>query len=395
MKGSTGRSSPEYTSTLIVFALAILFVTPLVVATIYPASANADQDAEQKINDLQNQYYLSTGHNLASNTEIWPLAGIYTPFDGVGGYLYTEDGWIAKDQVTTYTPSQYAGTTDEVTAKLMDNGLYYYTTVPNSDKEHTAATLNGGNWDYSDASLYARVCMSEAYKSSVFFTEGGKTTTDNGFYYAYSGYRYAFSPIRAVTLADDSLGVEVQPFSTSLSLIWYSYSTTSGVAGMLSIAGSDQGLSYIVGSDITRAFNASTYTAVFDMTFNHGVKMHLSIFLDPMKISAGMTPEQAYNAGYWSVMVSSDTVATQNVNNPSHDLNIDNILNTLWDLLTFDLASDYNISGWEATLFSFCVTMPLYAALIALVLSNYYLILGAALLAILNTLSGLSGWWPF
>ena len=397
MRGSTGRSSPEYTSTLIVFALAILFITPLVVATIYPSSANADQDAEDKINDLQNQYYLSTGHNLAANTEIWPLSGIYTPFDGTGGYLYTEDGWIAKQKVQNYTPSQYAGTTDEVTAKLNTaDGLYYYTTVPGSDREHTAASdLGGGNYDFTDASIYARVCMSEAYKSSIFFTEGGKTTTDNGFYYAYSGYRYAFSPIRAVTLADDSIGVEVQPFSTSLSLIWYSYSTTSGVAGMLSIAGSDQGLSYLVASDITRAFNASTYTAVFDMTFNHGVKMHLTIYLDPMKISAGLTPEQAYNAGYWSIMVTSDTVATQNVNNPSHDLNIDNILNTLWDLLTFDLASDYNISGWEATLFSFCVTMPLYAALIALVLSNYYLILGAALIAILNTLSGLTGWWPF
>lgn len=400
MRGATGRSSPEYTSTLIVVALAILFITPLAVSVIYPSSANADQVAEDKINDLENQYYLSTGHNIAANTEIWPLSGIYTPFDGTGGYLYTPDGWIAKDKVVSFTPSQYTGT-ETVTARLMDNGLYYYTAVPATDREHERAEYveasgdTPAHWDYSNASIYAKVTMSEAYKSNVFFTESNKTTTDNGFYYSYSGYRYSFSPIRPVTLENDTTGVEVQPFSTSLSLIWYSYSTTSGVAGMLSIAGSDQGLSYLVASDITRAFNSATYTAVFDMTFNHGVKMHLSIFLDPMKIAAGYTPEQAYNAGYWSVMVSSDTVATSNVNNPSHDLNIDNILNTLWDLLTFDLASDYNISGWEATLFSFCVTMPLYAALIALVLSNYYLIIGAALIAVLNTLSGLTSWWPF
>ena len=400
MKGATGRSSPEYTSTLIVLALSILFVTPLIVATIYPAATVTDETAEKQISDLQNQYYLSTGHNLASNTEIWPLSGIYTPFDGTDGYLYTPDGWIAKEKVPNYTPSQYAGNENEkITARLMDNGLYYYTKVPSSDKEHIAATSTGsGNntvWNYSNASIYARVTMSESEKSNVFFTESNKTETGDGFFYSYSGYRYAFSPIRPITLENDTTGVEVQPFSTSLSLIWYSYSTTSGVAGMLSIAGSQEGLSYLVASDITRAFNSTTYTAVFDMTFNHGVKMHLSIFLDPMKLAAGYTPEQAYNNGYWSVMVTSDTVATQNVNNPSHDLNIDNILNTLWDLLTFDLASDYNISGWEATLFSFCVTMPLYAALIALVLSNYYLILGAALIAVLNTLSGLTSWWPF
>ena len=400
MKGDTGRSSPEYTSTLVVLALAILFITPLVITTLYPAQLNDDQAAD-KVADLQNQYYLSTGHNLAANTEIWPLVGIYTPFDGTDGYLYTSDGWIAKDKVTNYDPSQYTGD-DQISVALNPaNGLYYYTDVPSWDKEHTPAEWvaadgnNPAHWDFTNASLYANVTMSEAYKSNVFFTDQGKTTTDNGFYYSYSGYRYAFSPIRPVTLADDSTGVEVQPFSTSLSLIWYSYSTTSGVAGMLSIAGSDQGLSYLVASDIIRAFNSSTYTAVFDMTYNHGVKMHLSIRLDPMKISAGLTPEQAYNLGYWSVIVSSDTVATNNINNPSHELNIDNILNTLWDLLTFDLASDYNISGWEATLFSFCVTMPLYAALIALVLSNYYLIIGVALVAVFNTLANIGSWWPF
>lgn len=389
--GSTGKSSPEFTADLIKFAVLILIITPILFTLFAPA--HLDKPYEEEINALETEYYNSTGHNVAATTEIWPLVGIYTPYAG-GNYGVSEDGWIYGSKIVNYAPQQY---NNQYTARLMDNGLYYYTHVPATDTTHKVATYDSGTdtWDYSDASIYANVSMDNANKSNVFFTPDSKVTTDNGYYYIYSGYRMAFAPIRAYELDAGGTALEVQPRSTSLSLIWYQYSTLSGISGVMSINGSDSGtVSYLTGEDITRAFNGATMSSVFDMTFNN-IKMHLTIRLDPDKISAGMTPKTAYDNGYWTVMVTSDAVASSNVNNASYEFNFDNVFQTLIDLLTFDIASDYDIPGWEATIASLLVTMPLWAALISLAVANYYILIGMALLAVVQSLSSISSWWPF
>lgn len=388
--GSTGKSSPEYTSSLIKLAVLILIFTPILFTLFAPA--HMDKPYEEEINELQNEYYLSSGHNVTATTEIWPLVGIYTPYSG-GDYGVSEDGWIYGTKQINYAPEQY---NNQYTARLMDNGLYYYTHVPAEDKTHKVATYdaNTQKWDYSDASIYANVHMDNAHKSNVFFTPDSKVSTDNGYYYVYSGYRLAFAPIRAYEADNGGTALEIQPRSSSLSLIWYQYSTLSGLAGMLSINGSDQGLSYLTGDDITRAFNGATYSSVFDMSFNN-LKCHLTIKLDPARISAGMTPKTAYDNGYWSVMVTSDAIASSNINNASYEFNFDNVFQTLIDLLTFDIAKDYDIPGWEATIASLLVTMPLWAALISLAIANYYILIGVALLAAVQSLNSLTSWWPF
>lgn len=391
LPGSTGRSAPEYTTKLFVMALLLAVLTPLMFSLFVPSSG-ADM-YEEEINQLEENYYNSTGTHITSNREIWPLVGVFTAY-GTNGDRYgtTPDGWIYGDKVETYRPIQYQADADtDYTVKLMDNGLYYYTTVANNDLTHTAATLENGVYDYSNASVYSSVVMDNAHKSDVFFTPEGKTETAEGFYYSFSGYRYAFSPIRGYTLDNGGQEVEIQPFSSSLSLIWYQYQSLNGLAGMLSLQGSDQGLSYLTGQDILRQFNSATYSSTFDMTFNN-IAMHLTISLDPAKITAGMTPDQAYNAGYWSVVVSSDSVASANVGNASYNLSIDNIWHTMVDLFTFNLANDYDIEGWEATIASLIVTMPLYAALLSLALSNYYILIGVALLGAIQTATN---WWPF
>ena len=108
-----------------------------------------------------------------------------------------------------------------------------------------------------------------------------------------------------------------------------------------------------------------------------------------------MTPKTAYDNGYWSVMVTSDAIASSNINNASYEFNFDNVFQTLIDLLTFDIAKDYDIPGWEATIASLLVTMPLWAALISLAIANYYILIGVALLAAVQSLNSLTSWWPF
>ena len=382
--GDSG-SDTAFTMKLIVFALGILFLTPVMFTLFVPS--NAGSEWEDEINQLENDYYLSGG-SVGSTTEVWAMSGIYTPYgvdaDGVPttAYLVTSDGWISSGKIVNYSPSQYNG----YSVRLMDNGLYYYTSVPETDLTHTAATYHSdtGTWDYSDASIYTAVTMDNAHKSDVFFTSSSKTTTDDGYYYTYTGYRYSWSPLREYETEADGAQVKIVPNATSINLVWYQYASYSGIAGQLAISGSDNGLSYLNASDIVRAFNANTYSSTFDMTFNNNIKMHIKISLDVDKITNGMSIETAYNSGYWSVMISSDAVASSNVTNSSYEFNIDNIFNTLIDMFTFNIASDYNISGWEATIVSLFVTMPLYAALIAICLKNYYLLIGVAILGILQ-----------
>lgn len=389
--GSTGHSAPEYTSKLFVLALLVGVLTPIMFSLFVPMVASEPYDQELK--EFENEYYNSTGSTLATNREIWPLVGIYTAY-GTNGDKYgvTPDGWIYGEKIRNYSPSQYAGNAaTEYTVSIMDNNLYYYTQVAGNDLTHTGATQIQGGWDYSNASVYASVVMDNSHKSDVFFRPEGKTETGEGFYYQFSGYRYAFSPIRGYTLDNGGTEIEIQPFSSSLSLIWYQYASLSGIAGMLSIQGSDQGLSYLTAADILRAFNSVTYSSTFDMTFNN-IKMHLTIMLDPARISGGMDAGTCYNQGYWSVMVSSDSTATASVGNATYNLSIENIWQTMIDLFTFNLAEKYEISGWEATIASILVSLPLYAFLLSLALSNYYILIGVALLGAIQTATN---WWPF
>lgn len=373
-----------------------------------PAHLDAEQ-YEKEIAEIENDYYLSTGTQASATTEIWPLVGIYTPYSG-GAYGVTPDNWLYGSKVVEYSPSQYPeNDTNGYSVRLMDNGLYYYTKISDNDLTHRdditgnpkIATSSGGAWNYDGAAIYSEVSMSNAYKSDIFLTPDGKNSDGSHYWYNYSGYRYAFSPLRAYQLDDGGTAVTVQPQASTLSLIWYQYSTLSGIAGMLAINGADQGLSYLTGADILREFNGSTYSSVFDMTFS-GIKMHLTIKLDPNQITNGLSPDTCYNEGYWSVIVTGDSMTSANVTNNTYSFNFDNIFNTLVAIFTFDLSSKYDISGWEATLASLLVTMPLWAALFSLAITNYYILIGVAILAIFQGISGaISGifgggdWWPF
>lgn len=420
--GSTGMSSPEWTSKMVIVALLIVFFTPLFFSIFAPTYMQNEEDAyADQISALEEEYYLATGNKVTATTEVWGLKGIYTPFDG-HVYGYTDDGWIYSERIDEYAPYQYSASaigSDSDTyysVKRMDNGLYYYVTAPANnagdivpatpiyeDPDDNTTAIVG--WDYKNATLYTAVSMDSNHPSTIFFTPSSKQEINGHYYYNFNGYRYSFSPLRVFGLNVDGNMTMIQPNSTSLNLIWYQYATNSGIAGQLAINQQDQGVSYLSASDIVRAYNPNIYSATFDMTFGSGIPMHLTIRLDPYMMSQGdmngniMSVEQAYNAGYWSVIVSSDAVATSSIQDTSYDLSLDNIFETLINLFTFRITEQYDIPGWEGTIASLFVTMPLYAVLLAVCISNYYLLILVALMGVIQGLvSGLQSvgdWWPF
>jgi len=381
----SGTTDTGFVVKIIAFALLLMFLVPLFFSLFIPQVDNGeDTKYAEQIQQLENEYYLSTGRTVTATTETWALTGIYEPFYG-SSYGITEDGWIYGARVVNYSPEQYttdlsvSGPNFRYAVEYKD-GLYYYSEVDNKDLSH------------KKGDLYTAVAMDNAHISDVFFTPGGKTTTDKGYYYEYTGYRYAFQPLRPYHAYVGEVDTEIEPNSTSLSLIWYQYSSMNGIAGQLTISGSDSGLSYLSSTDILREFNQSTYSSTFDLTFNN-VAMHLTIRLDPIRIAEGKSVENCYNQGWWSVVVSSDAIVTSSLNDASYDFNPNNVFDTLIKLLTFRVAEDYDIEGWQGIIASLIVTMPLYACLMAMALIYpQSLILVAILGAIQAIVSFASGW---
>lgn len=410
--GSTGISSPEWTSKMVIVALLIAFFTPLFFTLFVPTLDNSEENPyEQQIQELEEQYYLATGNKVTATTEVWALKGIYTPFNGMV-YSYTDDGWIYSERIDEYTPYQYSvsapgyDSNTGYTVKRMDNGLYYYTSKPANDAgEIVVATKTDGVWDYTNATLYSAVSMDNQHCSTVFFTTTDRQEVNGHYYYRYTGYRYSFSPLESFGMDVNGTLTKIEPNSTSLNLIWYQYATNNGIAGQLAINAQDQGVSYLSARDIISKYNPEIYSSTFDMTFGAGINMHLTIRIDAYMLSQyGYSVEQAFNAGYWSVIVSSDAVASSAIQDSSYDFSLDNIFATLINLFTFRITDQYDIPGWEGVLASLLITMPLYACLIAICISNYYLliavsfvgifqVIGTAIASIGNALGG--NWWPF
>lgn len=400
MSGGGGGDS-SWTFGWILVAVIVLMVTPIAMITFLPEKDTSGGEWDNEVSQLQQEYFNVTGKSSTSEINIWALKGVYTPYDGVN-VGYTDDGWIYGIKVKEVTPSQYrpaiTGISQSgISIRQADNGLYYYTSVPEYRQDIVLATWDGDkvtNPDY--ASVCSMVVFDEAHHSDTFFTTSSKTSSEDHFYYSFTGYRYVYQPLSDYHVSVGGNAIEVNHSTTSLSLIWYKYSTLSGISGQLTISGSDTGLSYLTADDIVREFNEHNYSSTFDMQFN-GVTMHLVIRMDPMFLQS-LTVADAYNAGYWSVMVYSDAMAKDMIS-PTFDMSVENILQTVISLFTFNLAEEYDIDGWVAFIISLIVTFVFYAVALVVCLHNAYLMILLLIIGIIQVIAsaieGVGNLWPF
>lgn len=358
--------------TLVLLSIVIPFCCPKVVV-----SGNTTYD------ELTNEYTEFTGSSPTSEA-VWALTGIYTPYgvDGDGnaydGYGYTEDGWLYGARVVNYLPTQYTDKADGYLAQY-DADRHYYYYANDSDRYN----------QHKEGDLYGSVVMDINKRSSIFFTSSGKVTEGDFFYYAFNGYRYAFQPLdEYMALDQDGNQIRVVPNTTSLSLIWYNYYGENdgpggtGIAGQLIITGSDSGVAYLTGAQIVSAFDQDTSTSKFVMTFN-GVDMNVYVRLDSTMLANGLTVEECYNQGYWSVMVSSRSVDTSSTISADYKFNVYTVFDTMVDLLTFNTA-DYGLTGMAGTLASLIIMLPLFLGLIILGLSNYKVLIFAGIYGVIS-----------
>lgn len=382
-------SSAAVAEGLITFAMVILLLLPMFLGAFAPGTYTGVSDQE-----VLEGYERFTGQKADTKVSVWPLTGIYTPFTGSFydvennqnvSYGFSSDNWLYGTEVKAYSPAQYQGTIQQYTAHKADDGVFRY--LENS-KDYSEQFGTG----HKAGDLYTEVNFDITKKSDIFFVESSRQEDALGhFKYDYTGYRMAFQPISGYkTMTQDGEIVPVVATTTSLSLVWYQTAGQSGISGNLVLSGNSSGVAYINAQRVVSAFNSNTSTAPFDLVFN-GVKMTVYIKIDPIYTNQGWTVQQCYDAGYWSIMVTSLSVdssaytGTDNADNPMQ------ILETVWDIFTFNL-SDYNMSDWLETLCYIIVCVPLYIGLIVLCLSYQYLWILVGALAVIQSLGS---WWPF
>lgn len=398
--GGSGNTRTTYK--LVITALVIMILMP-VFTTLYISGSTEDSDYREEINRSLEDYYDFTGQKVSNKTCVWALTGIYTPF-GVNllgqasttSYGYTPDGWVYGAKVVSYSPTQYNGQVDgnEVTDP------YSYTVTYNDATTgaeidgfyHYAANTNDG---HKAGDLYTAVSMSTSQKSNMFFTTQNKVETSDGFYYSYSGYRYSFQPLNAVDILDESGKVTpITMTTTSCSLIWYQYydgATVqgsniggSGIAGQLIISGNDGGVSYLTSQNIVQAFDTHTSSASFPLTFNGGVKLTLTIRIDPIMIAKGYSVQQCYDNGHWAVMLTSKTTDASAYTSTDYAFNIANIWDTFIAMFTFNMSDYYNISDNAGFIMSVIITLILYAGLLAIGLEYHIVLIIAGIVALVQ-----------
>lgn len=372
----------------LIFAMVIMVSLPVMINLFVPQMA-LDVDEDQLLDD----YYRYTGNSKSTKESVWVLTGIYTPYgtdssgNNTGMYGVTDDNWIYGSRVTYNRPTQYQDTPfDFDVTRDTKTGIYKYATnsADYSEPKETGTrpgtsgtvTTDEGT-GHKAGDLYTYVTFDIAQKSDIFFNinmrhgQDGEYKDDEPFYYEYTGYRYAFQPTSSQLGKNaDGETVNITATTTSLSLIWYSYYRSDGLSGQLVISGSDSGVAVLSSDEIIKAFDSTTSTAKFAMTFNGGIQMTIYLQINPYYLAQNMTVEQCYNAGYWSVMVTSQTTDLSAYNGSDSKLDVWELFETLIDLLTFDY-TDYKMSDMMGAICSFVIVIPLYAGLISLAMGSW------------------------
>lgn len=378
--GGGGNSSFSFRMLLLVIGVSILL--PMFINVWCPPQTTDDIYYQDEFNALRDDFARATGSQPASE-EIWGLTGIYTPYSD-GAYGTTSDGWIFGGSVSTYKPSQYATDTNfgYTVQRTATSPLFKYTDV---GAAISSTNTSLGKSGISVGDYYTKVHMDKSQKSNIFFVESQKQTQGDKFYYNYTGYRYSFAPMRDILIEDKSgMGLEVAQKTSSLSLIWYSYYGQQGVSGQLVLSGSDSGVASITADQIIAAFIQASSSAKFTMVFN-GVDMNIYIQIDPNQLARGLSIEECFNNGYWTVMVTSMTVTDNAYLSPEYAINPLNMWQTLVDLLSFDMskygAEDNSMAYFVSILYS----VILYAFLISIALDNAIMWIGVALLGVFQS----------
>ena len=296
---------------------------------------------------------------MLTNDNPWILDAVYTPF--IPSAVATEDipnhierdgnrstGWLYGEKIENYP---YIGERTEIKLdpNQKSNQLLTIGDPFNYQYKNGKEWWAGGNDAGIDLSGVGKFFIN-LFNPDSDISEYGTTyaSSDLG-NWSYSGYRYTFTPI--LPFASEGSSKDGR-----LSLVWYQIGTNeSGLSGALEIyADKDHEqvkLGSISAADIISTFYRSSegYVHVFDFNFE-GTHLNLTIRFDPTVYSSYGSLQSAWDAGAWTMAISSASAGNffDVENSIAFDITTGSMLDTFIQIYTFDYPTTVG-SGPEQT----------------------------------------------
>lgn len=353
-----------------IFCIAMSIMTTCLVSLYVSGSSDYDYDT---INAYKSELTTFSGGQL-TNDNPWVLDGVYTPF--VPSAVAAEDipdhierdggsniGWLFGEKITTY---QYIGQVADIKLDPAQKSNQLLTVGDPFNYEYRNGTSwwNGGN----DAGItiinpnVVRWLSNVTGIGNIDDNYGYETVSGSANNWSYSGYRYTFDPVLPFTS-------EGSTKDGRLSIVWYQIQNNSGISGALEIYGQSGHeqikLGSISSADIISTFYRSSegYVHVFDFNFE-GTHLDLTIRFDPTIYNTYSTLQDAWDAGAWSMAVSS--VSAGNFfdveNSNAFNVTAGSMLDTFVQIYTFDYPH-FN-DGWTEVIMWLLVGLPMTLAML-------------------------------
>lgn len=349
-----------------VFCIAVSVLSTCMISLYMAGSPDYDYDT---IKAYKTELVEFSGGQLV-NDNPWVLSAVYTPFipsavdeEDIPDHIENDNGqsigWLFGESVAYSYIGEVANIKLDPTQK--SNQLLTIGDPFDYEYQNGRSWWNGGN-DYDVVILDPNVVRFFANNSiispfaNIDDNYGYEVTSGTANNWNYTGYRYVFDP--------------VLPFNNSgsvkdgrLSLVWYQIATDSGLSGALEVyGGSGQGqikLGTISASDIITAFRSSVgYVQVFDFDFE-GTHLNLTIQFDPTVYNSYSNLQQAWDAGSWSMAISSASAGNFFDVDGSNAFNVTagSMMDTFVQIYTFDYPHFEN--GWAEFIMWILVGLPM------------------------------------
>lgn len=359
-------------NTLIKIAIFCIAMSMLstVMLTVY-AAGSSDYDYDT-INAYRSELAEFSGGQLV-NDNPWVLKGVYTPFtpgtipdSQIPDHIEDDNGqsigWLYGEEITNYP---YL---DEVVRIKLDPAQKSNQLLTYGTNSYSYEFVNGREW-WAGGNPYG-IDLSGLGSSLIrlFGNEPGDNygdiivsgVTNN---WNYTGYRYVWDPVLPMNSEGSSK-------DGRLSVVWYQIPNDTGLSGALEIYGADKSnnqikLGSISASEIIEAFRSTAgYTKVYDFNFE-GTHLNLTIQFDPTVYNNYSTLQAAWDAGAWSMSISSASAGNffDVDNSNSFNATAGSMLDTFIDIYTFDYYQ-FSENAWAGFLMWMLVGLPMTLAML-------------------------------
>ena len=357
-----------------IFCIAMSVMSTCLFMLYDDGSSDYDYDT---INAYRDQLTTFSGGQLV-NQNPWVLNGVYTPFEpanvapsDIDDHIERDGnnsiGWLYGQKIENYA---YLGEAVDIRLDPNQKSNQLLTVGQPYEYEYISGKSwwNGGN-EYGITLMNTEVVKYLALQAwglgidvGIDATYGYDTISGSANNWNYTGYRYTFDP--TLPFLDEGSAKDGR-----LSLVWYQLPDDTGLSGALEVYGSRGNeqikLGTISAKSIVTAIRSSAgYVQVFDFNFE-GTHLNLTIRFDPTVYESYNSLQAAWDAGAWSMAISSASSGNffDVENSNAFSITAGSAIDTFIQIYTFDYLH-FTENGWAEFIMWLLVGLPMTMGLL-------------------------------